>query len=143
MKLLILSSLMSLGCSNQFSPKVYQNPELIPLVNVVLNEGIKRGKFYLTQDISINYSDLSGTTVGVCIRTVDSKTILIDKKFWIYNINTREQVIAHELGHCMLNLRHNDSYTRNYPASLMNSYIFNSVIFISNRDYYYNQFFGN
>lgn len=142
MKSILLLSLIITGC-NQFPPIAYQNPELMPVVNIVLTEGVKRNKFYSIKDITIDFADLEESAVGVCETGVDNNKIFIDKKYWIDMPQDREQIMAHELGHCLLNLEHNDLYKNNYPVSLMDSVIFSSSIFIQHRDYYYDELFGH
>lgn len=140
MKKIILSSLLLIGC-NQSLPLPYHNPELMPMVQTFLNEGIKRGKYYSVDNINIDYGTLNGGIVGTCQRGLDYKKITIDKNFWLYNEQSREMIMIHELGHCVLNLNHNDKYENGIPISIMNTYLFNYSIFQVYRDFYYDELF--
>lgn len=143
MKKILFMCLFLIGCASQFLKKPYQNPELMPLVNIVLNEGIKRGKHYSFDGIEIDYGKFNEDIVGLCETGINYKKITIDKIFWIYNENNREQLIAHEIGHCLLELDHLDIYKSGHPVSIMNSYIFDSTHFYNNRKHYYDQLFAN
>lgn len=77
-------------------------------------------------------SDMSDTIAGMCYyyndRTyADYNYIKINSKYWKdYSLLQREQLIYHELGHCVLYKDHNDARnkTTGCPVSIMNSYMF-------------------
>ena len=85
--------------------------------------------------------------VGICFYGVD--VVVIDKKYWetIPSVYTREALIYHELGHCLMKRAHeplvNKMFTGNSsacPKSIMYPKTFNSQVayqcFHTNRDYY-------
>lgn len=87
-------------------------------------------------DVPINFSNLEGY-VGACITYSDNrKEIEIDQEFWQRAEDlAREQLIFHELGHCVLNRDHDDTLVRvdgffyQIPNSIMYPYIFGSYSF--------------
>lgn len=73
----------------------------------------------------------SERAVGICYSyTNGDRRIEIDPTYWANSSdNGKEQLIFHELGHCVFNLDHNDNRLdiKDYgtiPASIMNSYAF-------------------
>lgn len=62
-------------------------------------------------DIDIKFNTLKRPTVGVCFKYSDSNYnyVEIDSEFWYKSsFAQKEQIIFHELGHCILNRQHND-----------------------------------
>ena len=60
----------------------------------------------------------------------------------------RQELIFHELGHCELNLDHDETYneTDNCPTSIMNPFVFGDYgvdnCYTPKFNYYINQLFG-
>lgn len=58
----------------------------------------------------------------------------------------REALMFHELGHCILNRRHDSEYVeikgKWVPRSLMNPFILSSQIYLENREYYLDELFS-
>lgn len=77
----------------------------------------------------------SGTYFAYCSKVnnnLDPK-ITINHTNWIgLNAIYREQLLFHELGHCLLNRNHLGSGQN--PVSIMNSNLFNSQIYVDNYD---------
>lgn len=78
--------------------------------------------------IDIDYNKLEYPIVGVCITYTNGyKEIQIDSDSWVeYDENYREELIFHELGHCVLGRDHDNSIIEGYrvPKSIMYPYIF-------------------
>lgn len=92
--------------------------------------------------ISIQFEDnMPGTMVGVCFR--GQGKILIDRKFWDKHPShlMREMVVAHELGHCLLERDHEHgtvlTIEGNIPSSLMQTELFSETIFNKHKKQYY------
>lgn len=94
-------------------------------------------------NVSIVFKDITDEDVaGQCWYTTPRK-IEIDTPYWneITELG-REQLILHELGHCVLNLDHNDAVGTigawsNVPVSIMNSVHFGDAPWYrDNREYY-------
>ena len=81
--------------------------------------------------IDIDYNKLEYPIVGVCITyTNDYKEIQIDPDGWIqFDENYREELIFHELGHCILGRDHDSNLISSIrvPKSIMYPYIFGNA----------------
>lgn len=102
-------------------------------------------------DYPIQFGDTGADSIGLCYKWIGGyKEIVLSEKYWnkIDN-NQRRELVYHELGHCQLGLDHNDTETTfpdigsgSYPASIMRSYVFDSVeaqIMLLQMDYYLKQ----
>lgn len=71
------------------------------------------------KDLSIKFTDLSKPNVGLCsISEGEQPEIYIDRKYWARTDETmHEQLIFHEMGHCILHKNHDDQ-----GVHIMNSY---------------------
>lgn len=103
------------------------NSEMLPYVQYfesLLGRGIG--------DIPIQFVRLQGSAVGECVSwSSEYKEIRIDPDYWITLENsTRESLIFHELGHCVLNRDHDtemmDYHSLLVPDSYMYPYMFYS-----------------
>lgn len=105
--LAILSTILLTACGARCPKKANVNPEFLPYVEKFfdLQERYlgERGCHY-----SIKFKDLSDKGfAGLCYR---GKEIHIDPVSWARASETsREQLIFHELGHCVLRRDHSDS----------------------------------
>lgn len=97
-------------------------------------------------DINIKYSDLPKGVVAYCLTyTFQPNHIEIDKTaFKSYDYYGREEVVFHELGHCVLNRNHDDSEItirgEKIPTSIMYPHVFGSASFYKeNLTYYYKE----
>lgn len=99
-----------------------------------------------TDNLIIRFSDLSdvsnplGETVGEC-QWGTTPTVTIDPYYWntLFE-NSRQELMDHELGHCILNRQHrNDLLTNGQPASIMNQFTFAGFVLDANSTYYYHE----
>lgn len=71
----------------------------------------------------IRLDSINGTSIGICKWKLNGFEIVIDKDFWnapgITN-EDREQLMFHELSHCVLDRDHNfdDKYHYMYPSQI-------------------------
>lgn len=79
----------------------------------------KRYHVYYPGDVVV--ADLMAPTVGQCYKRGNGETwIILDKKFVEHaTFNSLEETIYHELGHCVLNLPHNNDMNGGCPVSIM------------------------
>lgn len=97
----------------------------------------------LVVNVSIVFKDIADDDVaGQCWYGSD-RLIEIDTPYWAIITETgKEQLIEHELGHCVLNLDHDDTLGtvgawHNVPLSIMNSTHFgDEPWYRDNREYY-------
>lgn len=98
-------------------------------------------------DYPVYLGQLPALVAGECVQDGNGKHVEIDiATFKVSNEAQRESLLYHELGHCTLGRKHNDSLDVNgFPASLMNSYMFNwyeAAYYSSNRASYLRELFG-
>lgn len=90
--------------------------------------------------IDAKFGTLEGITVGVCKQGAFLSEITIDRGYWDFTTaSDREELVMHELGHCALNLNHNEGRipVTNCPISIMFPYVFGSdVCYTGNRPHY-------
>lgn len=96
----------------------------------------------------------SKDTVGTCQRNKNSQQIYIKKSYWDKaSLSGREELIFHELGHCLLGMNHDTSIVqaRDYstgellgydlPASIMSPNVLWDKAYEQNREQYIKQLF--
>lgn len=108
----------------------YYDPELLPYL-----EKFKVEMNIKADYVSLYFGELKSPTIGRCSFGVFPNTyITIDRDFWdSTTADGKEQLMYHELGHCVLYLMHDDELV-NYqgyqiPSSIMNSYFFGEAWF--------------
>lgn len=86
--------------------------------------------------------DLGSNYVGWCVQN----NIFVDKEAWDrYDSDGRRIILYHELGHCVLNRRHDDRLVElsgipEVPKSLMNSFPLRVLlVYKMNKDYYHKE----
>lgn len=145
MKLLKFSILIILSsCGKPTEPvnKRHVDPELAPyVVDIEILLGVEA-------NFGIHLAETHKGTVGECHEDErGQKEIRINPGYFNNASDAqREMVIAHELGHCLLGKKHDNSYKTfegfngTYPTSIMNSFAFNEdqlKVYTANRHYYY------
>lgn len=82
------------------------------------------------EGISVVFGELEKDMVGLCQTWSNgTKKITIDKEYWDMETETqREELMFHELGHCAMNLDHDESQMQTNrivcPTSIMYPYTF-------------------
>ena len=81
--------------------------------------------------VPVIFKKMERRYAGVCIKYSSGyKEIQINPAHWEnYSLEQKEQLIYHELGHCVLNRDHNNKLmdgNANCPDSIMRSYMFNT-----------------
>lgn len=73
----------------------------------------------------IEFADLEGLTAGICTLQGDKEPhVKIDRDYWATASDAaKENLVFHELGHCILHRGHLDDYVDKKPVSLMNAYL--------------------
>lgn len=103
---LALLTLVISGCGR--SPGSYSGFE--EYVNSFVAEGRARGVSVDTFGLDIKFVDSYGddsspvTTIGEC--NIDTGRITVSKSFWDDSPDYREELLFHELGHCLLYKKH-------------------------------------
>jgi hypothetical protein len=88
-------------------------------------------EFNVRVDVPIVFDKLDSGKAGVCSKWADGyREIQINPEHWSsYSDLEQEQLIFHELGHCVFDLKHDDSFMvakPSCPNSVMRSYMFSA-----------------
>ncbi len=144
MKHLIMISLLIAGCGNNRPQSFAITGFEVYYAQFVSDVGVG------SNDLVIKFGNPAAvtglnTTVGVCERgNGRTPTVIIDEYFWAGSSEGyRQEIIDHELGHCILNRDHNNAVLPNgWPASIMNAYLFNPQVIDNNKQYYFHELKG-
>ncbi len=106
-----------------------------------------KAKYKIDFHILIEWAPLDEKTMGVCYSWTDGhREIKIDTVKWSgLTYEGQEQLLFHELGHCILNLDHDDHTMdmggwKKIPVSIMYPYAFGNMKYYAEfADYYYDQ----
>jgi hypothetical protein len=150
-KTLVLSLLLLVSCGKHHKdPRTNHstNAEFRSYINVFeSNYGRHIG------DIPIYFADAKDNIAAQCLKwTTGEKAIEVDQVEWSWlSEEQRQQLIDHELGHCELNLEHNDKYKRDItgyylcPSSIMNPNVFSDYAidncYVPDHAYYMRELF--
>lgn len=108
--------MLAIGCNEQ-------TEEAVTFGNEDLNSYVSHFEalFGVEAHVEIKFRELSNGSSGRCIRAANRKVIEINPNTWAqYSEEARQALVIHELGHCVLGLRHTDD--PNEPH-IMNSFI--------------------
>ena len=121
-----MSSHVVLSCNFKGKDKeeeFYLNEEITSYVKAFKSDANKRNVF-LGSDVTIAFSKGKGSimyngtrAIGLC--KPSSREVLIEDYQWNFlNSTARKMLIYHELGHCLISRKHEDSYLKitNYPG---------------------------
>lgn len=93
-------------------------------------------------DTPISFGNVVRPAIGTCTRYNDGyKYVTINRSFWDRATDDqKEYLIFHELGHCVLNISHNDKTNNGCPVSIMTKYEFGDTdCYRFNKAYYFNE----
>lgn len=121
--LIVCLSLLAFSCREDEAPprpKVYEVPELVqPYIEDFISEAAARGLNVEVDDLIVRFeSNLqNGEAAGLCTFRTDGATpeIRLDTTSanWQNNPSSRESLVFHELGHCILDRPHKDNFLPN------------------------------
>ncbi len=115
--LLVFIVLISSGCGKS---NVRVDAAFTAQYFAFVNEAQVQGIEINTDDITIEFGD-TGTAIGVCKTPKSHPAIVIDKTYWEASTDSfKEQLIFHELGHCILKRNHTRDEIDGRPKSIMN-----------------------
>lgn len=147
----IASLLGATGCGSgpSHTPTVQVDPELAPYVSRFEAASVQNGNPTQVTDLSMNFGDVNdpGETGarGAC-EAVSGQTpvVTIAPDAWASSTDAeREQLVFHELGHCVLSLVHIAGITSaGIPKSIMDPVEIDGAIYSQYRDYYLQTLFN-
>lgn len=128
-------------------PRGGVHPKIKPYFEEFNKYGKKYKKDWKTPKINIGLANLEGLNVfypdgmilGAC--NYVTRDIVINKRFMEKNLDRIEEVIFHELGHCVLRRGHIGGKINGKVISIMNPYILEPEDYDENRDYYIKELF--
>lgn len=121
-----------------------------PYVRKFEEESARFGKPVKVEDLVIRFGALDAGLTGLCRRRfAATPAIILEEQSWLDSTElTRESLMFHELGHCVLNEEHRREMIPSIlpdvliPASLMNPTVVAGEIYLQNRDYYLGELFS-
>lgn len=139
MKYLLATLLVLTGCSLfHHANRSIRPVELVPY--------IESFEEYSNMSITVDFYfvDLEDNYIGKCYQREFYQYILVDKSWWDSASDlSKEQLIFHELGHCVLLKKHNTNKLPDWcPESIMNPYHIGNYCYGKYRDYYLEELFG-
>lgn len=71
-----------------------------------------------------------------------SPLIIVSQVYWPqFDVKMREELIFHEMGHCVLNRGHRPDENNEMPLSIMNPVIFGGLAYLGNYNHYMHELF--
>lgn len=139
------------------APTVALSTDFAPYVVTFKQKAVARNVTVDETTLSISYDpSLTGTNIlGVCTRGGGRlPSITVNPTFWqAWATSSRssemEQLLYHEMGHCLLNRNHNDATVTTadnhsqIPISIMNSYHLSPSLYEINYAYYINELYNS
>ncbi len=145
---------LAMGCA----PKEKEHVELfqvdqtfMPYVQNFELVSSEEGRDVKITDLIVAFGPTNSITeTGVCeIATNETPRVTINQGIWnTLNNHDRQEVIFHELGHCVLRRRHQDGEVRNHDnsawiaASIMYPYRIPGATYMANVDHYHGELFS-
>jgi hypothetical protein len=129
----LVSLLLVVGCGKNLGDmlnmgkKPYTKHNTDPTFNTYIDNFEQ--EFKVNVSVPVIFKELDSNKAGVCYVWSDGyREIEINSKSWPnFSEEQKEQLIFHELGHCVFNLDHDDSrleYKQECPNNIMRSYMF-------------------
>ena len=159
MKYLIILALLTLSaCAPTLKGEGLKvDPAFSPYLTNFINQSYLVGKPVSVNDLTIEFDPniqsrvpTNSMVLGVCDqRTLSNSIISINPSFWKYASNAdREQLLFHELGHCVLSRDHDTTRVGSidtnsgHALSIMYPYHMGTQAYTNNYDYYMKELFG-
>ena len=129
----LVSFALVIGCGTPFKDVVnmgkrsYNKSKTDELFRPYINNFIKQ--FDISVKVPVTLRKLDANKAGVCLIWSDGyREVQINSTHWqFFTEEQKEQLVFHELGHCVFNLGHDDSLmpsNDNCPNSIMRSSMF-------------------
>lgn len=140
------------GCGENYDPDIGHvdiNKDFQAYVNRFAQVARADNQNVEINNIVIEYDEkMASNILGICYYS-RVRRVTINPRFWNsrYTSNAgREQLMFHELGHCLMGRGHNDQELVSQdgyrmPASIMNSYFFSPSWYAGNLNYYLGELF--
>lgn len=143
---LLTTAVLLANCSLAYPPpRFYVAPELQNEFSTFIAEAKAHNRPLKVNNLVVQLGTTSADRVGNCDLRSYTPIVTISEQYWLNaDIWAREMLLFHELGHCVLQLEHNDAINVDgEPVSLMVSYLSNSYYYEAHRETYLQQLFGH
>jgi hypothetical protein len=135
-RVLILFCVMWLAADYCLSHITYTDPQLL---NMVRSFDLEARQHFIadtdTSRVSVMFGNPDAPAVGECRIYSNRRVIVILRAAWDkYDSFKREELIFHELGHCVLNRKHCNYQDEHGYISIMNESLLSSDYYEENRD---------
>lgn len=130
MKLLLACLLIFIGCKKETKTSVISSGGVIdtsdarlePYIDTFMDRLVVAGLSPDVTGLVVEFSDsLPSNVLGSCL--MGGKSVKINRQLWAsLNSSSREELIFHELGHCVLNRLHDSTLVSGLPMSVMYPY---------------------
>lgn len=142
-KFLLLFFLLCGGCTHEYVVSI--EDKYIKYVRRFVADGERFGrKIYIYDLIVRSVPEINEETIGQCERKYNTTPeVTISASFWEnFSDAEKEELIYHELGHCVLKRRHNE-YTDDWgtPVSMMNPFFLPELVYIKYHEMYIRELF--
>ena len=146
----VISAVMSFTSCGSAPKKLDIPREFEHLYGLFIKLANDNGQLYHVDNLVIRFANnlgmttLNHKTVGLCTTEGDEPPLIeIDAVEWYkFTDAEQEELLFHELGHCLLNRDHDETYlTNNIPSSIMYPDVIRNDIYIKYRAYYWKELF--
>lgn len=121
--------------------------EVMPHIVQFEYEALMHGKNIRITDLVVEFKPELGDAIGLCYYGNETYTPKIELARWWWNFSSyeeREVLIFHELGHCILERKHNyDTDDLGNPKSIMFPFILSQYIYETNKLNLLQELFGH
>lgn len=153
-KLAPLLLIMLAGCGQDPVKKFWIEPALQSYYDSFIGEANLRGQLWDVDNLEVRFVEELGMInetarrLGTCHYDEDGTPVVeIDRgDFYGLDSRSREALLYHEFGHCLLGRGHDDSTTTNgagdtIPTSIMQSVLLSEDTYADNKGYYIEELF--
>lgn len=138
-----LMALTLVGCNRQTTLDV---GEFHPYVQRFEQEASRNGAPLQVSDLIIRYGAMQNALERAACELTDGETplIIVRQDTWDRMSDAeREELMFHEMGHCILKRKHNSNLTDDgYPESIMNPYMIRGTLYETFRNAYLAELFA-
>ena len=123
-------------------PQTTVDAQFVPYLEAFMQQAHANGRWVDDSRLSIEMSDYMPTpqTLGYCQIFDETQLVVISRAWWNsagFAISDREELIFHELRHCLLGLVHVNTLTGDgIPTTIMNAHHFAGALYAVNREAY-------
>ena len=141
-RIIMILSAFSLVSCQRAPPQTIVDAQFVPYLNAFIQQAHENGRWVDDSRLSIEMSDSmpAPQILGYCQVFDETQLVVISRAWWNstgFTVSDREELIFHELGHCLLGLVHVNTLTIDgIPTTIMNAHHFAGGLYAVNREAY-------